>query len=118
MNDEQLKKELKDAFAAAEGKAPPFSELMAAAEARQAGSGLRWNLLGGIAAAAVLAVAVILWPEHQAEISDEYLIADALMNSTSWTAPSDSLMPEHQFDMYREIPFPDPSTISEEGSLL
>jgi len=61
---------------------------------------------------------VSLLPEGPSELDDEYLIADALMNSTSWTAPSDSLMPQHQFDIYREIPFPDPSTISEEGSLL
>jgi hypothetical protein len=46
------------------------------------------------------------------------MIADALMNSTTWTAPSDVLMPDHQFDIYRDIPVLDQSTISEEGTLL
>ena len=118
MTDEELKEGLKKAFGAAEGKPPSFSETMAAAESRQARSGLRWKAIGVIAAAAILAVMVSLLPEQQPDLGDEYLIADALMNSTSWTAPSDSLMPEHQFDIYRGFPFPDPSTISEEGSLL
>ena len=118
MNDEQLKKGLKDAFAAAEGKPPSFEETFAAAATRRGRSPLRWKAAAGLAAAVVLAVTVSLLPEQQAELSDDYLIADALMNATSWTAPSDSLMPEHQFDIYREIPFPDPSTFSEEGSLL
>ena len=118
MNDEEMKEGLKKAFTAAERKPPSFSETMAAAESRQARSALRWKAVAGLAAAAVLAITVSLIPEQQADLGDEYLIADALMNSTSWTAPSDLLMPEHQFDIYREIPFPDPSTISEEGSLL
>ena len=118
MNDEELKKGLKKAFAAVESKPPSFNEAMAAAASRQARSALRWKAVAGVAAITVLAVAVSLLQERPAEFVDEYLIADALMNSTSWTAPSDSLMPEHQFDIYREVPFPDPSTISEEGSLL
>lgn len=75
--------------------------------------------MGGIAAAvAVIGITLGLWPERQAELTDEFLIADSLLNSTSWAAPSDSLMPEHQFDIYQEIPFLNESTNSQEGSLL
>ena len=118
MNEHELGKGLKEAFGKAEGTPPSFGETWGAAEARHARSGFRLKAVAGIAAAVVLAVAISFLPEQQAEMTDEYLIADALMNSTSWSAPSDVLMPEHQFDIYREIPFPDPSTISEEGSLL
>ncbi len=118
MNEAELKSGLQKAWKRAEGTPPAFDETWAAAEARHAKSGFRRTALAGVAAAAALAVVIVLLPEQQVELTDEFLIADALMNSTSWTAPSDVLMPEHQFDIYREIPIPDPSTIAEEGSLL
>lgn len=119
MNDDDMKNGLKSAYRAAEGKPPPFARTWAAAESRHAGSVNRRRLVGGLAAAAaVAAVTVALWPSQQAELTDEYLIADSLLNSTSWAAPSDSLMPEHQFDIYGEFPFPEASTNEQEGTLL
>ena len=117
MNEDKLKKDLQDAFGVAETKPRPFRETWAAAEARHARVAFRWKAAACVAAAAVLA-AIVLTPGEQPELSDDYMIADALMNSTTWTAPSDVLMPDHQFDIYREVPLPNPSTISEEGSLL
>jgi len=119
MNEDQVKQDLKNAYQAAEGKPPSFDEIWAAAEVAHGRSRKRFRVIGGLAAAvAVIAVTAGLWPEQQAELTDEYLIADALMNSTSWSAPSDSLMPEHQFDIYQEIPFLNESTNSLEGTLL
>ena len=118
MNEDELKSGLQKAWKRAGRTPPAFAETWAAAEARHARSGFQRKALAGVAAAAALAVVIVLLPEQQVELADEFLIADALMNSTSWTAPSDVLMPERQFDIYREIPFPGPSTISEEGPLL
>jgi len=114
----RIQQTLKSAYRSAEGKPPAFDDMFAAAESRQRRS-RRFRAAGGMAAAAaLLAVTIALWPGQQAEVSDEFLIADALMNSTSWSAPSDSLLPQHQFDIYQGIPLLDESTISQEGSLL
>ena len=119
MNEDQVQKGLQDAFQLAEGKPPSFDAVWAAAEARHRRSRRRLRVISGLAASvAVIGITVGLWPGQQADLTDEFLIADALMNSTSWTAPSDALMPEHQFDIYQEIHFLIESTNSEEGSLL
>jgi len=116
MKQNDLKQGLERAFSAAEGTPPAFATTWAAAERRHAVSPRRQRAWAGLAAAvAVLAMTIVLWPSRQA---DEFLITDALLNSTSWSAPSDTLMPEHQFDIYREIPFLDGSTNAEEGTLL
>jgi len=116
MNDDEMKKALKGAYQVAEGKPPSFDRTMAAAERRSRRSGTRLKAIGGLAAA--LVAALVLWPTREPEPPDDFLIAASLMNSTSWTAPSDALMPEHQFDIYQEIPFLNESTISPEGTLL
>ena len=123
MNEDQVRQNLKDAYQSAEGKPPSFDEVWAAAEVRHGRlrmqSRRRFRTIGGIAAAvAVIGITLGLWPEQQVELTDEFLIADSLLNSTSWSAPSDSLMPEHQFDIYQEIPFLIESTNSLEGTLL
>lgn len=118
-SEARIRQALKAAYRSAERKPPAFDDMWAAAETRQLRSRRRRRAAGGVAAAAALIVITIgLWPGHRAVVSDEFLIADALMNSTSWSAPSDSLMPQHQFDIYQGIPLLDESTISQEGSLL
>jgi hypothetical protein len=115
MSDNDIREALKGAYQAAERKPPPFDAVWAGAEKRRRTRQRR--LYGGVAAA-VAAVAVVagLWTGQPAQ--DEFMIAEALLNDTSWVAPSDALMPEHQFDIYRDIPVPGESTISPEGSLL
>ena len=116
MNDEKLKQALKGAYQVAEGKPPSFDETMAAAERRTGRTGARFKVVAGLAAAVV--AALVFWPAREPELTDDFLIADSLMNSTTWTAPSDALMPQHQFDIYQGTPFLDESTISPEGTLL
>ena len=121
MNEEEIRKKLKQAAEAAErDETPSFDETWVVAESQLVRSRSRLQRFGGIAAAAVvvLALTVALWPTQRAEFTDDYYIADALLNSTSWTAPSDALMPEHQFDIYQGIPLLDESTNTYEGSLL
>ncbi len=119
MKENGFRQTLKEVHETVEGKPPAFADVWAAAEARHRFSRRRNRVAGSIAAAVVVVgITVGLWSKQQFEIADEFLIADSLMNSTSWSAPSDSLMPEHQFDIYQEIRFPDESTFSPEGSLL
>lgn len=120
MNENYIQRKLKEAYDASQpARTSSFNETWASAKARFERSQHRYRVIGGIAAAvAVIGLAIGLWPARQAEFDDDYLIADALLNSTSWSAPSDMLMPEHQFDIYREIPFLIESTNSQEGSLL
>lgn len=120
MKEADIRRSLKRAFDSEHvNDAPDFDEVWAKAEAAHRDSQRKVRLIGGVAAVLALAViAATLWPSQQAELSDDYLIADALMNSTLWSAPSDALMPEHQFDIYQEIPFLIESTNSLEGTLL
>jgi len=120
MSDNDIKDQLQDALAAVHRKAPPaFDDVWAAAEWQHQQARRRYATFSGIAAAvAIVAVAAGLWSSQDAERPDDYLIADSLLNSTHWSAPSDTLMPQHEFDIYREIPFLMESTDPEEGTLL
>ncbi len=120
MNEEDIRKILKPAFEETrDANMPDFDAAWARAQSAHGNLRRRSRMLRGIAAMLVLAVSgSLFWLSQQAEVSDDFLIADALMNSTLWSAPSDSLMPEHQFDIYQEIPFLIESTDSLEGTLL
>ena len=123
MNENEIKEKLKQAAQAAQkDDMPSFDETWVVAETHFVQSRSRYRRYGALATVAaaigVVAMTIALWPAQQAELSDDYFIADALLNSTSWTAPSDALMPERQFDIYQGIPLLDESTNTYEGSLL
>ncbi len=120
MSDYELENALANAQRAAhKEEAPGFDDVWAAAEQRHQRSKRRYAKLSGIAASiALVAIVAALWPAQQAGTTDDYLIADSLLNSTQWLAPSDALMPQHQYDIYQEIIFPLESTELNEGSLL
>jgi hypothetical protein len=120
MSDMNTKEQLQDALATVHAEQPPaFADVWAAAERQYERSRKRYAGIVGIAAAIVLAVSAFsIWSANEADMADDFLIADALMNSTQWSAPSDLLMPEHQFDIYQDIPFLMESTNTQEGSLL
>jgi len=121
MDDKQIRDEVRKAAEATQtvSRIPSFDETWVIAEAEAARMAKpRWHVGGVFVAAAVLALLVAIWPGRQDELSDDYMIADALLNSTSWTAPSDALLPNNQFDIYQEIPFLIESTNEQDGSLL
>lgn len=99
-----------------DGDAPPFARVFAAAE-QQVRSSRQKRLAGAGAIAVIVLVLLSLRPGDQA---DEFIYVDLdeLSASTSWTAPSDSLLPEYQFDIYREIPRLFESTEPDGGALL
>ena len=120
MSDMNTKEQLQDALAAVHAEQPPpFADVWAAAERRSKRSRKRYAGVVGIAATIALAVSAFsIWSANETARVDNFLIADALMNSTQWSAPSDLLMPEHQFDIYQDIPILMESTDTQEGSLL
>jgi len=98
--------------------APPFDAVFAAAERRHGDSKRPY---AGIAGAAVVAVAVMLMIEARAPTPDsmpKMLQVAELMDSTNWSAPSDVLLPTHEFDIYQELPVLLESTKPAEGALL
>ena len=122
MNENQLRERLQKAMPGTRKQPPSFAEVWAGAEARYRHSRRRNATLGSIAAAVVLAAVVAtiagLPPEEPPAGGDEFLMADALMNTTQWRAPSDALLPAYRDDIYGEIPLLIEATDFDEGSLL
>lgn len=120
MSNNELKNLHKDAFDGRQKhEAPAFDKVWAAAEQQYLEGRRLYATLSGIAAAlAIVTVVAGLWSSEESTVSDEYLIADSLLNGTQWSAPSDALLPQHQIDIYREVPFLMDTTNLDEGSLL
>ena len=98
-------------------RVPDFDRVWAAASARAGTCRKRRRLLAGSSAvAAVLAIAFGLHAPTEDEL--RYIDADELLGTTGWSAPSDSLMPDHQFDIYQDIPVLIESTETYGGTLL
>ena len=104
---------LKAAFASREKTAPPFNRVMDRAERQvRARPGRRVAAAGFVAAGLVAMLAIDLTPQPN------FISEDELLGSTSWSAPSDVLLPNHQFDIYQDLPELLESTKSTEGALL
>ena len=121
-DNETLRTRLQDAQQKADGHAPAFGVVFAAAE-RRAGRKRRTRVMAVAAAAVVATLAIVMLPDRPDEFS--YVDLNELTATTSWIAPSDSLLPEHRFDIYRELPrlfdqidATDTSTESNDGALL
>lgn len=115
MND--IGKQVKQAFGAAHEKsAPSFDDVWLAAEKAYGSERRRYTVFGGVAAALAVVVVGVMSTNNQP--SDEYLIADALLNTTQWSAPSDVLLPQRQYDIYGEMPLLVEPMNSDEGLFL
>jgi len=116
--DKALRNALRDSQAKAEaGHVPDFEVVWAAANV-QAGTRRRRQraLAGFVAAAAIVAIVVGLLVSPEDEWI--YIDADDLLETTAWSAPSDSLLPVHQFDIYQDFPVLIESTETYGGPLL
>ena len=117
--DRELRASLQVSQRQVDGRVPDFESVFTAAE-RQSRDRRRIRIAGLAAAAALIAFAVALLPMRQ----DEFIYVDVeeLTATTQWSAPSDSLLPKHQFDIYRDLPgmfeSTDMSTNTDEGALL
>ncbi len=120
MNDEQLKRQLRQALAARRtGRTPDFEATLALTGERNCRSRKRYAVTAGIAAvAAIIAVSLGLWSSPGDQAPLEYLSEQALLDSTAWAAPSDVLLPRYAFDLYQDLPVLIESTEIQEGVLL
>ena len=100
------------------GRVPSFDTTWAAAQAAAQQRRRPVTVLGGLAAALALVAVVVFSQMRPAETDWQFVDPDEFANSTSWAAPSDVLLPEHRFDIYRDIPVLIESTGNEEGALL
>jgi len=115
LSDEQLRAALQKTQADREsGTVPAFGITWASAENRVRARRRRRGMVAG--SAAVLALAFIVFRPAGDEL--HYINTSELLETTSWAAPSDSLMPEHQYDIYGEIPVLIESTETYGGALL
>jgi hypothetical protein len=109
---------LKAALACRErGAVPEFERTLATAQDRWRRQKQRRAGLGGIAAALLIAAlwSVLALPERSTQ---DYLVAESLLATTYWTAPSDVLLPRYDIDIYRDLPDLMESTEVSEGALL
>jgi hypothetical protein len=115
-NDQELAQAVRQA--AGEDPAPPnFEALWSRARGDYERSRRRYSWL---ASAAATVAAVVVTAHFVTRPGDDttYIEVAELLDGTSWTAPSDVLMPEHQFDIYEELPTLTRSTKPAEGALL
>ena len=96
---------------------PAFDDVWAAAAARHA---LNRRRYAWVAAAASIAAVVVVALNTVGVRPDEtrFVEMNELLGSTGWVAPSDALLPQREFDIYRELPTWIESTRSEDGALL
>lgn len=113
-DDVALHEMLQQAQREADGVAPYFAEVFIAAENKIRGR--RRMQFAGLTAAAIGVLAFGLLPTQE----DEFIYVDLeeLKATTYWTAPSDFLLPDHQIDIYRELPKLFESTDPDGGTLL
>jgi len=112
-----LRDEVKSAFRGAAGhQQPSFARLWQKAEQHHAASRRRYRWFAGAAATAA-AVVVVLNLQTPAE-QDPYIEIAELLDSTYWSAPSDVLLPDREFDIYQDLPVLFESTEPAEGALL
>ena len=117
-SDVALQNAVSETLASAERlPAPDFDRVWATAGARaRAARKRRFLLTGAAAVAAVFAVAIGL----RAPVDREWRYIDRyeLLETTGWSAPSDSLLPSHEFDLYQSVPLLIESTDTYGGALL
>jgi len=115
-SDQELANAIRQANSA-DSEAPSFGKVWSAAEQRYQRSRRRYASLAS-AAAMVAAVIVVLNAGQPTVNHGEYIERAELLDSTSWAAPSDVLLPIHDFDIYRDLPALMESTKPAEGALL
>ncbi len=98
MND--LEQQVAAAYRSKEIEAPAFDTTFEAATRRAERRSQAVRV--GLPLAAAVAMAAVIVNQPEPEI---VFVAEAeLLGATWWQAPSDELLPTHQFDIYRDLP--------------
>ena len=79
-----------------------FEAIWRRAEANHAASRRRYT--GFAAAAVIIAVVAIAFGVRAPVDESTYIEMAELLDSTYWSAPSDALLPEKEFVIYKELP--------------
>ena len=101
--DEALRQRVRQAWQrAGSDDAPAFDEVWRRAEERFATSRRRYARVAAIAVA--LGVIAVVFSTRSTVEEPQYIEIAELLNSTYWAAPSDVLLPQHEFDIYQDLP--------------
>ena len=93
-----------------------FADAWRAAEQRHAAARRRYRRLATVAT--LVAVVVIGLKLQGPGEEPPYIEVAELLESTSWSAPSDVLLPDREFDIYQDMPVLFESTEPVGGTLL
>jgi hypothetical protein len=106
MNDNELKRKLRESLQSMSGgDVPEFAVMWANVERQHRAARKRYQRFAGTAiAVAVAVVAIMMRPPGGNDVTASYLSEEDLMSSTQWQAPSDVLLPERRFEIYTEVP--------------
>lgn len=95
---------------------PPFDNVWLAAQHRLAARRRHYRRFAGVAA---VAAAIVIGLNVQAPTDERsYIEVAELLDSTYWSAPSDVLLPNREFDIYQDMPVLFESTEPVGGALL
>ncbi len=95
--------------------APPFDTVFERAQRHYLASRQRRRAVAGLAAAAALTALLLQW---QLPASPGLVAEDELFGSTSWSAPSDVLLPPRRTNLFNDLPELRKSTKPDGGTLL
>jgi hypothetical protein len=114
-SDKALSDQVRQGWVGIGAAEPSFETTWQAAQQRHAAGRRHYRRFAGAAAVAA-AVVVVLYAQPPA--GESYIEVADLLESTYWTAPSDALLPDRQFDIYQDMPVIFESTEPAGGALL
>jgi len=115
-SDKELQQAVRQAMPSG-GVAPEFDHTWQAAQ-RRTDTNRRYLHMAAAAAVAVISLVIVADLVRPPQETLEYIEVADLLNSTSWSAPSDSLLPQSRFDIYQDMPTLLESTDAYGGALL
>jgi len=117
MSDETLREQVSRAWQrAADEDHSSFDIVWQAAQERHTASRRRYLRFASVAAVVAAIVVGLNLQVPEEEVS--YIEIAELLDSTYWSAPSDVLLPDREFDIYQDMPVLFESTEPAGGALL
>ena len=116
MNDELFSEHWKKSLQSRAGETPDFDAVWVAAEARWLDERRRFRQISAVVAIVAILTVAVLYPGGRQMQS--VAVGEDFLGSTLWTAPSDVLIPRHDFDIYQDVPALMVPGELEEGNLL
>jgi len=114
-SDDTLSQQVRSAWNHEVEKEPSFDHVWHAATARHVAHRRRYRLFSS---AAAITAAVIVGLNLQPPAEKTYIEVADLLETTYWSAPSDVLLPDREFDIYQDMPELFESTEPAGGALL